>query len=62
VELAYGQSRLHVVVSGGPGDVDRSRELAAAIVGAGVPATSIAGQFSLLELADVLVARRWWFR
>jgi ADP-heptose:LPS heptosyltransferase len=59
VELArrlYERSRLHVVVSGGPGDVDRSRELAAAIVGAGVPATSIAGQFSLLELADVLVA------
>jgi len=49
-------SDLHLLVSGGPGDVAKSEELARALTAAGARATSIAGRYSFAELADVLAA------
>lgn len=59
IELAsrlHARSNLRILISGGPGDVAASADLAAKIEAAGVPAASIAGAFTLAELADVLAA------
>lgn len=59
VELAsrlYARSKLKVLISGGPGDVARSMALTRDIEAAGIAALNIAGEFTLAELADVLVA------
>ena len=52
----HERTGFEMIVSGGPADIERSGVLAEAIVTAGVPATSIAGRFTLSELADVFVA------
>ena len=49
-------SELEILVSGGPGDVARTESLVAKMIASGVSATSIAGRYTLAELADVLVA------
>jgi len=59
VELAhslYVARRMHVLVSGGPGDADKSRALANRIAAAGGAGHSIAGDFTLAELADVFAS------
>lgn len=53
VGTRYG---LRILVSGSRGEVDRSRALAERMTSAGCDAASIAGDYSLIELADVLAA------
>ena len=48
---AYG---VRIAVSGGPGDVVRSVALVGALTSAGCAAESVAGSYSLAEMADVL--------
>jgi heptosyltransferase-3 len=59
VELArelHARHRLRILVSGAVADRDRSRALAGRMAKEGCDASSVAGDFSLAELADVLAA------
>lgn len=59
IELARAvcaRHALRILITGSPADIERSRALAEAMMRAGCDATSIAGDFSLVELADVLAA------
>jgi heptosyltransferase I len=59
VELAsalHERHELRILIGGGPRDASRARNLAALMEQAGCVATSVAGDYSLVELADVLVA------
>jgi heptosyltransferase III len=59
VELAgelAGRYRVRILVSGAPGDARRSRALVRRISESGCDAQSIAGEYSLVELADILAA------
>ncbi len=59
VDLAVALGERHelrILVSGGPEDVTRTRRLADLMRQAGCNATAIAGEYSLVELADVLAS------
>jgi heptosyltransferase I len=59
IELArnlHASRRLGVLVSGSASDVERSKSLASRMVNAGCDARSIAGEFTLAELADILAS------
>lgn len=47
---------VQIVLSGGPRDAERSAALTAALAANGIPATDVAGRFTLIEMADVLCA------
>lgn len=58
IELARWLSAngIQIIISGGPANRAESGALAQDIIRSGVTATSIAGRFSLTELADILVS------
>lgn len=52
--LVYTRHGVDVLVSGGPEDIAAGRDLAARLTSCGVKAASLAGEFTLPELADIL--------
>lgn len=57
MELArriHDEYGVQILISGGPEDVARSRLLAAKFDGLGIPNATLAGEFTLAELADLL--------